>query len=191
MPRVLVLLLALAALLPAPAQAQAAEDLWRALKDGGHVVLMRHALAPGTGDPSYFSLDDCSTQRTLDATGRDQARETGAAFRARGVPVARVLTSQWCRCTETAALLDVAPVEEEPLLNSFFRDRARGPAQLEGLRALIAGLPRDGDTVVMVTHQVVITGLTDIFPASGEMVVLRLQKHGGWTVVGRLPAREA
>ncbi|EKV30341.1 Phosphoglycerate mutase family protein [Caenispirillum salinarum AK4] len=170
--------------------ALAAEDaLWSALKEGGHVVLVRHALAPGTGDPSNFALDDCSTQRNLNDTGRRQARDTGDAFRAHDVPVSRVLTSQWCRCVETAELLDLAPVEEEPLLNSFFRDRSRGPAQIAGLEDLIAGLPRDGGTVVMVTHQVVITGLTDVFPASGEMVVLRLDPGGGWTQAGRMAAR--
>lgn len=172
------------------APAHAAEDaLWSALKEGGHVVLMRHALAPGTGDPSTFSLDDCATQRVLNDVGRQQARDTGAAFRAHGVPVSRVLTSQWCRCVETAELLDLAPVEEEPLLNSFFRDRSRGPAQIAGLEDLIADLPRDGDTVVMVTHQVVITGLTDVFPASGEMIVLRLEPGGGWAQAGRIGAR--
>lgn len=192
--RRLVLLLVLAVLAVAgQAQAQTRNqdgnrDPWQALRDGGRVVLMRHALAPGTGDPAGFRLGDCSTQRTLDASGRRQAREIGAVFRDRQVPVARVLTSQWCRCTETAALLDLAPVEEEPLLNSFFGAGERGPAQLAGLRRLLAELPRDGDTLVMVTHQVVITGLTEIFPASGEMVVLRLVDGGGYAVEGRLTA---
>lgn len=179
-----------AALLLLPLPAAASDALWQGLRDGGRVVLMRHALAPGTGDPPDFRLDDCATQRVLNDVGRAQARATGDLFRQQTVPVARVLTSQWCRCTETAALMDLAPVEEEPLLNSFFGDRARGPSQLEGLRNLIAALPRDGGTVVMVTHQVVITGLTDIFPRSGEMVVLRLTDGGGWTEEGRIPAVE-
>lgn len=181
---ILRLLLALVVLLPLPAAAD--EALWQGLREGGRVVLMRHALAPGTGDPPEFRLGDCATQRILDAVGRRQAREIGQAFRARDVPVASVLTSRWCRAAETAELLDLATVEEEPLLDSFFQDRSAGPAQLAGLRQLIAGLPRDGGTVVMVTHQVVITGLTDVFPRSGEIVVLRLEDGGGFAVAGRL-----
>lgn len=178
-------------LLPLLARPVTASDvaLWSALKEGGRVVLMRHALAPGTGDPPGFTLDDCTTQRTLNDTGRAQARATGEAFRAHGVPVSRVLSSQWCRCTETARLLALAPVEDASTLNSFFGDRSRGPAQLAALEAVLAELPRDGDTVVMVTHQVVITGLTGVFPASGDMVVLRLEPDGAWTLEGRLPAR--
>ena len=75
-------------------------ELWTALAQDGHVALMRHARAPGTGDPARFQLDDCTTQRNLDDTGREQARRTGAAFRARDIKVARVLSSQWCRCRE-------------------------------------------------------------------------------------------
>ncbi|SOE01727.1 histidine phosphatase family protein [Caenispirillum bisanense] len=181
------LLAVLIVLLPTSVRAAEAEALWQSLRDGGRVVILRHALAPGTGDPPNFRLDDCSTQRNLDDRGRAQARALGDAFRDHAVPVARVLTSRWCRAAETADLMALAPPEPEPLLNSFFGDRASGPAQIAGLRRLLDGLPRDGDTVVMVTHQVVITGLTDVFPASGEGVVLRLLPGGGTAVEGRLP----
>lgn len=77
---------------------------WDALDQPGAVAIMRHALAPGTGDPADFELDDCSTQRILSDAGRDQARRIGAAFRERGITFDRVLTSQWCRTTETAEL---------------------------------------------------------------------------------------
>lgn len=77
-----------------------ANDEWTALKGTGKVVLMRHALAPGTGDPNGFQLGDCSTQRNLSETGREQARQAGNEFRKRQIPVKQVLSSQWCRCIE-------------------------------------------------------------------------------------------
>ncbi len=169
-------------------RAAEAEALWQALGEGGHIALMRHAEAPGTGDPAEFALRDCATQRNLDADGRAQARRTGAAFRDRGVTVGRVFSSQWCRCLETARLLDLGPVEELPALNSFFRARERAEAQTAALRAVLAGLDPDGPSHVMVTHQVNITALTGVFPRSGEIVVLRLGGQGGAEVAGRIPA---
>jgi phosphohistidine phosphatase SixA len=176
------------ALLVAAAPAHADDALWAALADGGHVALMRHAQAPGTGDPDDFRLDDCSTQRNLDQAGRDQARRTGQAFRDRGVTVGRVLSSQWCRCLETAELLALGEAEPFPPLNSFFSDRAREPAQTEAVRALLAEADADGPSLVMVTHQVNITALTGIFPRSGEIVVLRLGGRDIFETIGAIPA---
>ncbi|MEM6421797.1 MAG: histidine phosphatase family protein, partial [Pseudomonadota bacterium] len=96
---------------------------------------MRHALAPGTGDPAAFELRDCATQRNLDARGRAQAVATGQMIRDAGIRIDAVLSSQWCRCLDTARLLDLGPVIEEPALNSFFRDRARGRPQTDDLLA--------------------------------------------------------
>ena len=93
---------------------------------------MRHALAPGTGDPAGFALGDCSTQRNLDDRGRAQARRTGQALREAGVTFDHVWTSQWCRARDTAELLDMGEVVEKPPLNSFFAgqgDRARQTAE--------------------------------------------------------------
>ena len=103
-----------------------AEALWVALKSGGHIALMRHAEAPGTGDPANFRLDDCSTQRNLSAAGRQQAERIGQAIREQGIMIGRVWSSRWCRCRETAQRLGSAPVEPLPILDSFFRDRERG-----------------------------------------------------------------
>jgi len=169
-------LLALVSLMPVSA-AQASAAAWAALEEPGTVALMRHALAPGTGDPADFALDDCTTQRNLDERGRAQARAIGAAFRARGIAVDRVLTSQWCRCRETAELLDLGPVEDLPALNSFFQNRAAGPEQTRATRAFLreaAGTAR----LMLVTHQVNITALTGVFPASGEVVVGRMGADG-------------
>lgn len=178
--------LLLTALLATPALAD--EAVWETLAGGAHVVLMRHALAPGTGDPANFRLDDCATQRNLDDTGRQQARATGAAFRNRQIPVATVYTSQWCRCRETAELLDLAPVVELPALNSFFQARQRRGPQTEALRTFLADLKPGEENVVLVTHFVNIRALTGEAVSSGELVVVRPGDNGEVTVVGNIAA---
>lgn len=144
---------------------------WDALAEPGAVAIMRHALAPGTGDPADFALGDCGTQRNLDARGREQARKIGEAFRTRGIAFDRVLTSQWCRSRETAQLLDVGPVTDAPPLNSFFSNRSSRDRQTRETLDLIAqteGLP------MLVTHQVNISALTGRGTSSGEVVVFRV-----------------
>jgi len=154
------------------------DALWEQLQQPGdtlYVVLLRHAIAPGTGDPATFQLDDCSTQRNLSAAGRAQATQMGQAFRDRGVAVQKVLSSQWCRCLETADLLDLGTVEPAPALNSFFRDRRTAAAQTSEVQQYLLSQADHPGVIVMVTHQVNITGLTDIFPRSGEAVVLKVE----------------
>ncbi len=168
-----------------PTAGQAQTVGWEALAAPRTHAIMRHALAPGTGDPTDFRLGDCSTQRNLDADGRAQARAIGARIRAAGVGVDRVLTSQWCRATETARLLDVGPVVETPALNSFFAERNEGPAQTARLRTLLAEVP-DGETLVLVTHQVNVTALTGVYPASGEAVLFGVGAAGEIEVEGRV-----
>lgn len=182
--------LLLASLLAA-APALAADALWAALRGGGHVALMRHATAPGVGDPDGFKVEDCATQRNLSAAGRDEARRIGERFRAQGIAAARVYASQWCRCLDTARLLDLGEITPFAGLNSFFRDGAREAVQTAEVRALIArelasGAPAQGP-LVLVTHQVNITALSGIVPASGEIVVLRADGDA-LTVVGRMRA---
>ena len=163
-----------------PASAQ--DDLLALLRQPGAAAIMRHARAPGTGDPAGFQPGMCSTQRNLDEAGREQARRIGARLRAAGV-TAPVFTSEWCRTRETAELLGIGPVRPLPALNSFFGERTSEPAQTEALRAFIAGL--DGPAV-LVTHQVNITALTGVYPADGEMIVLRRGPNGSYAVAGRL-----
>jgi phosphohistidine phosphatase SixA len=177
-------LVLLAALLAFPLAGHAEEAVFDDLRRGGHVLLMRHALAPGTGDPAEFVLADCATQRNLSDAGRAQARRAGERLRAAGVRVDRVLSSRWCRALETARLLDVGPVEPFPPIDSFFEDRSEGPQRTAAVRAFLRGL---GDrTVLMVTHQVNITALTGIFPRSGEIIVAKPDGTGDLVVVGRL-----
>lgn len=157
----------------------------------GLIILMRHAEAPGVGDPPNFQLRDCSTQRNLDAVGREQARHVGEHLRRIGIPDAAVYSSQWCRCLETARLLDVGSVRELPLLNSFFGRPDEQNAQVAALRTFLAGLPQDGAPVVLVTHQVVVTALTGVYPASGKAVFLKANGTGEPTLVGRATADRA
>jgi phosphohistidine phosphatase SixA len=156
-----------------PGLAQA--DDWEALRAPGAIAIMRHALAPGNGDPAGFVLGDCATQRNLDQRGRDQARAVGAALHARGIAFDVVLTSQWCRARETAALLDHGTPRDAPSLNSFFgRFDLRAPQTRETLALLrqTEGRP------MLVTHQVNITALTGRGVQSGEIVVFRLTDTG-------------
>jgi phosphohistidine phosphatase SixA len=129
-------------------------------------------------------LGDCTTQRNLDAAGRDQARRIGDAIRAAGVAVGAVLASEWCRTMETAELAFPGRVVAEPAFNSFFADRSTGPAQTAAARAILLGWNAPGALVVG-THQVNITTLTGIVPASGEGVVLR-REGDAVVVVGRV-----
>ncbi len=178
------LALALSALLPGRA-ARAGGDAWTALRTPGHVALIRHALAPGTFDPAGFRLDDCTTQRNLSAEGRAQATRIGGMFRGNGIAAAAVHSSQWCRCLETATLLQLGPVAPQPLLNSFVQDAGQGARQVPAVKAWIAGLDL-ARPAVLVTHQVVITALSDVYPGSGEIVVMRRDAAGGLATVGRV-----
>ncbi|MDJ0937395.1 MAG: histidine phosphatase family protein [Kiloniellales bacterium] len=149
------------------------------------MALIRHALAPGTGDPAAFTLEDCNTQRNLSDRGRGQAARIGDRFRERGIETVRVFSSQWCRCLETAELLGLGPVEELPILNSFYERRENEERQTRGLEGWLAEQDLDRP-VVLVTHQVNITALTGVFPTSGEMVVIRRSQDGGLVVVGTI-----
>ncbi|EAZ88241.1 histidine phosphatase family protein, partial [Crocosphaera chwakensis] len=144
-----------------------------------YVILFRHALAPGTGDPDNFQLDDCSTQRNLNEEGRQQAIRMGEELKRRKIPVTRILSSQWCRCLETAKLMDVGEVEPFAPLNSFFRDRNRSSEQTNQLRQFLLENDHDSGVMIMVSHQVNITAISDIFPKSGEGVVLSIEKEDG------------
>jgi phosphohistidine phosphatase SixA len=159
---------------------------WDTMRAGGQVALVRHADAPGVGDPESFALGDCSTQRNLSDGGRAQAARIGAAFRKQQIAVDQVLTSGWCRCVETATLA-FGTAEVWSPLNSFFRDDSSGAAQTAEVRTRVADWTGPG-TLVLVTHQVNVTALTDIFPASGEIVVLTPapERAVGFSIAGRV-----
>jgi broad specificity phosphatase PhoE len=171
----------------AVAPAAANEDAWALLKTGGQVVLLRHAITtPGVGDPPGMRLDDCGTQRNLTETGRADSRRVGEAFRARNVPVDRVLSSPWCRCLETARLAFDAAETWQPLSNLFGRAEAR-EEQVREMRAL-AGERRSGGNLVLVSHGSTILALTGVNLDTAEMVVVTPQGDGRFAVAGRLSA---
>ena len=164
------------------------EALWSRLADPGHAILVRHADAPGFGDPPGLVLGDCTTQRNLSEAGREHARRIGLALRARTIRIDRVYSSQWCRCLETAELIGVGTVEPLPALNSLFKDPAEETRRTEEVKALLARLPAD-ENVLLSTHNFNIRALTGISPASGEMVLLRRDASGAHELLGRLTVR--
>lgn len=169
---------------PVPA-ADGQAALLSALRGGGHVALIRHAAAPGTGDPSHFSLSDCMTQRNLSEEGRSQALKIGLQLRANGIPAARVYSSQWCRCLDTARLTGMGKVNELPILNSFFQHSERGSSQNQALKKWLARQKLD-QPLLLVTHQVNITAISGVYPSPGEIVVMRRMNNGELSVVGNI-----
>jgi len=133
-----------------------------------NVVFMRHALAPGFGDPDDFQINDCSTQRNLNAAGQDQARSIGRQLAGSAVQFSAILSSEWCRCRDTARLLGLGDWEPYSGLNSFFQDHADRTQTLSLLRQRLNQLP--SGVTLMVTHQVVISAITGKFVGSGELI---------------------
>lgn len=167
------------------AHANDSAKLWDALRQGTAFAIMRHALAPGTGDPDNFKVGDCSTQRNLSDTGRKRAREIGARFRSNGITKANVLSSQWCRCRETAELLALGQVKELPSLNSFFQKFEQRETQTKALRKwLMTSRPKG--PLVLSTHQVNISALTGSYTSSGEIVVAQIDADGKVKVLGSI-----
>jgi len=185
----LLFLLPLFVLLASIARGTIAEPLpLTELAKPGRVLMLRHAQAPGVGDPPGFRLDDCATQRNLDDSGRRQARALGNRLANAGVAAARVYSSQWCRCLETARLLQLGPVTGLPALNSFFERSQDRDATIAALRAFLASLPPDGPPVVLVTHQFTINAFTSAGTPSGGGSIFQLDGTGNPRWLGTLPA---
>jgi len=153
------------------------DEAWAALLNGGHIALIRHGNAPPGygGDPPGFKIDDCSTQRNLDELGRQQARALGEAFRAHGVRVDKVLSSPWCRCLDTARLMDVGPAEKSWALVPDVQ--AGASARLRELKEIVAAWRGPG-TLVLVTHAFTVRALLGFLPSQGETVVLKPRSGG-------------
>lgn len=150
-------------------------------------LLMRHAHAPGIGDPEHFKLRDCDTQRNLDEQGRNEARAWGRKLRR--VPLAgsiQLYSSRWCRALDTATGMDLGPVVEVPALDSFFGERGRSEQATHELKSFVDELP-EGQLAVLVTHQVNITALTGIVPASGEALLIALPLTDPPDILARIP----
>lgn len=167
------------------AAADEAANAWNALRAGGHVALMRHADAPGgTGDPPGFRVEDCATQRNLSPKGRADAEKIGSRIKQEGIAFEKILSSPWCRCVDTAKLLNLGTVETEATFGNVVVLRDQRDALTAGGRALVARWTARGNLLV-VTHGANIFALTGVSPASGEIVVVR---GGGGSIepVGRL-----
>ena len=153
------------------ALAQAESALAKVIEEtGANVMFMRHALAPGYGDPSHFDVNNCSTQRNLDATGRAQAKSLGRVLKQHQIRFDEIKSSQWCRCQETARLLEVGKVVPFTGLNSFFEEHADREQTLRQLKSYLDSLKQD-ELVLLVTHQVVISAVTGIYAPSGGVVL--------------------
>lgn len=168
---------------PALSSAQGSKaplDFWPLLRQGGNILLMRHAQTdPGTGDPPNFRIGDCSTQRNLSEAGREQAKRVGADFQREGIVVDEVRSSAWCRCVDTAELAFGRHTVWAPI-NSFFQQSGSERQTREAMQALQRHrAPRN---LVLVTHQVNISALTGEFTAMGEILLTR----PGATADGRL-----
>ena len=159
------------------------DELWNVLRGGGNVLLIRHAQTiPGFGDPPAFQLNDCSSQRYLSDDGRAQSRRMGDRFRREQVPVAQVLSSEWCRCYETAKLA-FGTYKLWPPLNSFFEDYSTRDEQTRAVLKQIESFAGEGN-LILVTHQVNITALTGKAVSQGEAVVVRHDPGRGFQVLG-------
>jgi len=160
--------------------ATAQSDLASKLKDGSHVLLMRHADAPGYGDPKNYQISQCSTQRNLGDLGRRQAKNTGDWLSSQGIEQAKVYSSPWCRCIDTASLLNKGAVKKEVALGSFFDDMSQAKRQTDELVKLIAVERKQNPTmpIIMVTHHVNIQSYMGMVVNSGDMVLVKVDPAG-------------
>ena len=147
------------------------ENIIKNLKKGGNIVFIRHAIAPGGGDPENFKLNDCSTQRNLDSQGIEQSKKIGLFFANNNIPIDQVLSSEWCRCKDTAKYA-FKNYETFNALNSFFSEKFQKnkKQQMKNLLSFIKKWEGDGN-LILVTHYVVILEALNIAVSSGEIVI--------------------
>ena len=153
-------------------QLYASEQTWNLAREGNKIILIRHSLAPGGGDPSEFKINDCKTQRNLNLTGINQSKKIGKLFKKNKVPVDQVLTSQWCRCKDTAKYA-FENYKEFTALNSTFQSpyNKNERKQLKELYSFVKKWSGNGKNLVLITHYSIITAVTNAVPSSGEIVI--------------------
>jgi phosphohistidine phosphatase SixA len=173
-----------------PAMAVDFANLSGLLQGQQHVLMMRHADAPGFSDPAGYNLQDCATQRNLGERGRQQAVEIGQWLKAQGVNNALVLTSPWCRTRDTGIGMAVGEVKDETSLGSFFEDRSVRKTQNAALQATVGKqlLAKGGRALIMVSHQVNISEYSGEYLASGAMVLVKVDALGKPISTQRLSA---
>jgi len=155
----------------------------------GYILLLRHSLAPGVGDPENFDLRDCSTQRNLSAVGRQDAQDVGRWLARREIKIARVESSRWCRAKETANLLNLGKVRLNRNLDSLFEeaDALNHPQTIKVRKQIVDHRNKTG-MLILVGHFVNIAALTNVGVDSGEGVLVRADSKGVIKVVGSTPA---
>ena len=148
------------------------DNILSSLQEGGKLVFIRHAIAPGNGDPDNFNLKNCSTQRNLNKKGLKQSEKIGHFFKINKIKIDKVLSSEWCRCKDTAKYA-FKNYFEFPALNSTFQSSfaKNEPKQLKQLRSFVNNWDGDGGNLVLITHYSIITAITDAVPSSGEIVI--------------------
>lgn len=160
---------------PAPARRVTVVEAGRQLAGGSWILMMRHEqTVPGVGDPPNFQLDDCATQRNLSEAGRVRARRTGEAMRAAGLAPAVVRAGRWCRVRETAELA-FGGFEPWTALDSFFGQSERASAHREPVIAFARSFTGPGHAM-LVTHQVNITSVLEVYPEMGEVIAARMEQ---------------
>ena len=147
------------------------KNLINQLEDGDKLIFIRHAYAPGSGDPNNFNLNDCSTQRNLSEEGRKQARKIGEFFEKNKIKIEKVFSSEWCRCKETAQIA-FKNYSTKNFLNSFYslKYAKNKTKQIKELNDYVRQLNNDHN-LVLVTHYVLISEVLNYAPSSGEIVV--------------------
>ena len=147
------------------------EKLIDSLKEGGKLIFIRHAHAPGNGDPKNFNIKDCLTQRNLDLKGINQSKKIGLFFKNNLIQIDKVLSSEWCRCKDTA-FLAFMKFEEKPFLNSFYDQKfaKNKKKQIYELKKYINNWSSNKN-LILVTHYVVISEVLNVYPSSGEIVI--------------------
>ena len=150
----------------------ASDQAWDIAQEGDKIILIRHSLAPGGGDPEGFKINDCKTQRNLNSKGINQSKKIGKLFKKNKVPVDQVLSSQWCRCKDTAKYA-FGDYKEFTALNSTFQSpyNKNEGKQLKELYNYVKKWNGKGKNLVLITHYSIITAVTTAVPGSGEMVI--------------------
>ena len=153
-------------------QLNASEQAWDLAQEGNKIILIRHSLAPGGGDPAGFKIDDCKTQRNLNKKGINQSKNIGKLFKKNKVFIDQVLTSQWCRCKDTAKYA-FGNYKEFTALNSTFQSsfNKNEEKQLKELYNYVKKWNGNGKNLVLITHYSIITAATNAVPSSGEIVI--------------------
>ena len=147
------------------------DEIVNSLKKGKKLIFIRHAYAPGNGDPTNFDLKDCSTQRNLNQRGIEQSKIIGSFFKENNIKIDEIFSSEWCRCKDTAKNA-FKSYETFDALNSFYDERfaSNKDKQIKDLKNYIKNWNSDKN-LVLVTHFVVISSILNIGASSGEIII--------------------